>query len=518
MIAPAPLIGGATSVGSGVAPVNGARLAPAAFTSRVVFWRSTSTVPAAGAPSVCVFVPDARSTPSSIVSVPLKVFCPLSTRMPEPAFVSVAAVVVLFTMFEAMVSVFAVSSGLAFVPVPPVMMKTSCVAADGRRLNAPVIAEAPPALSCSMPPAVFAPVEVIVRSPPSVRFAPEVIRTELAATAAVVTVLVFSKKLLAAAPVAVGKAVAELSAAMFTLIAGVATKSIAPVVGLVMYEPVRMPFSTAVGTAANRMPVPVPGWKFTAAPTVCAVYDASVSVGTPPFAVVFTMPRPWAGVSAPTTSARVAPAAEPWYSKVPPAKPFSVSASLPKMIWLVLLMTSEPLPKLAVGRTRSVPPATVTLPPKFAAAPNVTAVGPATLVPILWLSVTLKPLPLVPVSAGPIASTTAPVGTLVPVTASPTATPVTLCTLRMFVFAPLPKVSVVPLAIGALLAMFALMVMVFVPEVTAVTVAPAGTLVPVTTWPTAIPVTLPTTILACPDAATEEAVVLAPEVVAPPAA
>ena len=269
-MAPAPLIGAETSVGSATAPVNGAALAPAAFTSRMAFCRSTFTVAAAGAPSVWVFVPEARSTPSFTVSAPRKVFWPLSTSVPEPALVIVEPVVPLFARIDAMLRVFVVSSGFTFVPVPPVMIKSSKFAADGEMLNEPSMRDAPPALSCRSPPCVAEPVEVIVRFPPSVRFAPVVMRTEFASTSPVVTVGVFSRKLLAAAPVTVGNAVAELSAAMLVLITGVATKSIAPV-GVVMYDPVSMPFDTAVGTAVNWIPVPVPGWKFTAEPTVCAV-------------------------------------------------------------------------------------------------------------------------------------------------------------------------------------------------------------------------------------------------------
>ena len=136
-------------------------------------------------------------------------------------------------------------------------------------------------------------------------------------------------------------------------------------------------------------------------------------------------------MSAPTASIRTAPAAEPWYSKVPPAKPFSVSASFPKMIWLAAPMRSDPLPVLAVGRTRSVPPETVTLPPKFAVAPKVTAFVPMA-VPMLWLMVIVVPL---------IPMTTEPAVTFVPVTAAPRPMPVLLVTTIVFVFAAPPEAS-----------------------------------------------------------------------------
>ena len=73
-------------------------------------------------------------------------------------------------------------------------------------------------------------------------------------------------------------------------------------------------------------------------------------------------------------SVRMPPAAEPWYSKTPPAKPAPWIASAPKVSVLAFVMTSEPPAVDAVGRSWSVPPATVTLPVKFAVVLKVSAI------------------------------------------------------------------------------------------------------------------------------------------------
>ena len=106
------------------------------------------------------------------------------------------------------------------------------------------------------------------------------------------------------------------------------------------------------------------------------------SVGVPLLAVTRRTPRPAEADNAPMVSVSVPPAREPWYSKTPPAKPAPWMASAPKVRVLPFVMTSEPPPVEAFGRSWSVPPATVTLPVKFAIVPKVSAVAAATAVPM----------------------------------------------------------------------------------------------------------------------------------------
>ena len=134
------------------------------------------------------------------------------------------------------------------------------------------------------------------------------------------------------------------------------------------------------------------------------------------------------------------PAAEPWYSKTPPAKPAPWMASAPKVSVLPFVMTSEPLPVDAVGRNWSVPPATVTLPVKFTIVPKVSAVAAATAVVMVLLTVTVVPLTPVTIVAP---------GIFVPVTTMPGTMPVALLTTKLLVFAAPPLVTVMP--VGAVL-------------------------------------------------------------------
>ena len=89
---------------------------------------------------------------------------------------------------------------------------------------------------------------------------------------------------------------------------------------------------------------------------------------------------------APTVSVSVPPVAEPWYSKTPPARPAPWMASVANVSVLAFVMRSEPPPLAAVGRSCSVPPATVTLPVKLAIVPNVRAVAAAIAVLIALLT------------------------------------------------------------------------------------------------------------------------------------
>ena len=67
-----------------------------------------------------------------------------------PAFVT--GVVVELESIDEIVNELVVSSGLALLALPPVMISNSALAVFGVIAKAPLIVDAPPVLSCRMPP------------------------------------------------------------------------------------------------------------------------------------------------------------------------------------------------------------------------------------------------------------------------------------------------------------------------------------------------------------------------------
>ena len=168
---PDPLRMPALRVGTEIAPEKGALETPALLTSRVAPARRVVPRAAAGRPSKPTTLPVARTVPSLMVTPPVKVLLPDRIKSPLPALVTPP---VPLARTEEIVREFALFE-------PPVTMKSSWLAVDVVTLKAPLMIEAPPALSCRIPPTAVAEPEVTVRLPPRVRLAPEVRRMLFAA-------------------------------------------------------------------------------------------------------------------------------------------------------------------------------------------------------------------------------------------------------------------------------------------------------------------------------------------------
>ena len=117
-------------------------------------------------------------------------------------------------------------------------------------------------------------------------------------------------------------------------------------------------------------------------------------------------------------------------AQVPPAQPAQPTPAV----------VDVAKPDVPAVPTRSVPPATVTLPVKFTIVPKVSAVAAATAVVMALLTVTVVPLTPVTIVAP---------GIFVPVTTMPGTMPVALLTTKLLVFAAPPLVTVMP--VGAVL-------------------------------------------------------------------